>query len=350
VHADEIGDTFTDEMIERIVRAPRAAPTAARTAGPSTRVRAGGERGLLAARRARAGPAGEIVRLAEHDGDLLHWFYDEGYVPGSNVEMREAQPAAGQLKVVLADERARDRREGRTGPLRPGRRLATGVRGVLQPRPLPSAYLHLRNPHGAPTRGDSLAGTSPPEENSAMTRIARSRRIARRRRALAVGAAAAGAADRPPLADDVAARLGVIPPRSSRRVQGPRSRPGSTPQSPAGRLTPEQGARLKTRIANAKGLGLGIRKGFPRRHHAFVRTGRRARQGDRCRSHLPRAQPRGAAGGARQGPVARAARDGEAETGTASSRRWSLRRRPPLRRRSQAAGSRSSVQSDPRGD
>jgi hypothetical protein len=47
------------------------------------------------------------VRLAEHDGDLLHWFYDEGYIPGSNVEMREAQPAAGQLKVVLDDgERA----------------------------------------------------------------------------------------------------------------------------------------------------------------------------------------------------------------------------------------------------
>ena len=47
------------------------------------------------------------MRLAEHDGDLLHWFYDEGYVPGSQVELREAQPAAGQLKVVLdSSERA----------------------------------------------------------------------------------------------------------------------------------------------------------------------------------------------------------------------------------------------------
>ena len=44
------------------------------------------------------------MRLAEHDGDLLHWFYDEGFVPGSNVEIREAQPAAGQLKVVLDDD------------------------------------------------------------------------------------------------------------------------------------------------------------------------------------------------------------------------------------------------------
>ena len=35
-----------------------------------------------------------IVRLAEHDGDLLHWFYDEGLVPGASVELRAAQPAA----------------------------------------------------------------------------------------------------------------------------------------------------------------------------------------------------------------------------------------------------------------
>jgi hypothetical protein len=27
-----------------------------------------------------------IVRLAEHDGDLLHWFYDQGLVPGTAVE------------------------------------------------------------------------------------------------------------------------------------------------------------------------------------------------------------------------------------------------------------------------
>ena len=47
------------------------------------------------------------MRLAEHDGELLHWFYDEGFVPGTSVEMREAQPAAGQLKVLVSgDERA----------------------------------------------------------------------------------------------------------------------------------------------------------------------------------------------------------------------------------------------------
>jgi hypothetical protein len=42
------------------------------------------------------------VRLAEHDGDLLHWFYDEGFVPGSLVEVRELQAAAGQVKIVLS--------------------------------------------------------------------------------------------------------------------------------------------------------------------------------------------------------------------------------------------------------
>ena len=76
MHADELGDTFTDDMIERIAeklgnpdRCPHGWPV-------DTDVRAGGERGADGARRARAGRAAEIVRLAEHDGDLLHWFYD----------------------------------------------------------------------------------------------------------------------------------------------------------------------------------------------------------------------------------------------------------------------------------
>ena len=48
-----------------------------------------------------------IVRLAEHDGDLLHWFYDEGFVPGANVEVEAAEPAAGQFRVRLeGDEKA----------------------------------------------------------------------------------------------------------------------------------------------------------------------------------------------------------------------------------------------------
>jgi hypothetical protein len=87
--------------------------------------------------------------------------------------------------------------------------------------------------------------------------------------ALALGAAAAGAADRPPLSDDVAARLG-IPPEKLRDAFRAALAARIDAAVAAGRLTPEQGARLKTRIANAKGLGLGIHKAFAKRHHAFV--------------------------------------------------------------------------------
>ena len=47
------------------------------------------------------GDRATIVRLAEHDGELLHWFYDQGFVPGTELEVREAQPAAEQLTVRL---------------------------------------------------------------------------------------------------------------------------------------------------------------------------------------------------------------------------------------------------------
>ena len=42
-----------------------------------------------------------IVRLAEHDGDLLHWFYEQGLVPGTEVEVLRVDPAAGQLTVTV---------------------------------------------------------------------------------------------------------------------------------------------------------------------------------------------------------------------------------------------------------
>ncbi len=59
------------------------------------------------------------MRLAEHDGDLLHWFYDEGFAPGVRVAVEEAQPAAGQFRVRLGDERAITEKAAR--PLRPRR-------------------------------------------------------------------------------------------------------------------------------------------------------------------------------------------------------------------------------------
>ena len=102
VHADELGDTFTDEMIERMneklgrpQRCPHGWPV-------DPEFEQAENRELVALAELPAGKAAEIVRLAEHDGDLLHWFYDEGFTPGTRLELREAQPAAGQLKVMLA--------------------------------------------------------------------------------------------------------------------------------------------------------------------------------------------------------------------------------------------------------
>ena len=101
VHADEMGDTFTEDMVERMYerlgrpdRCPHGWPV-----DPEVEQRE--NVGLVALADLEPGQGGEIVRLAEHDGELLHWFYDEGFVPGSSVEIREAQPAAGQLKVAL---------------------------------------------------------------------------------------------------------------------------------------------------------------------------------------------------------------------------------------------------------
>jgi DtxR family Mn-dependent transcriptional regulator len=101
VFADELGDTFTDEMIERMndklgrpQRCPHGWPV-------DPEFEQSENRELVALAELPAGKSAEIVRLAEHDGDLLHWFYDEGFTPGTRVELREAQPAAGQLKVML---------------------------------------------------------------------------------------------------------------------------------------------------------------------------------------------------------------------------------------------------------
>jgi Mn-dependent DtxR family transcriptional regulator len=107
VHADELGDTFTDEMIERISerlghpdRCPHGWPI-----DPEFEQ---DENATLAPLSAlRAGDEATIVRLAEHDGELLHWFYDQGLVPGRALRVRDAQPAAGQVTVTVdGDDRA----------------------------------------------------------------------------------------------------------------------------------------------------------------------------------------------------------------------------------------------------
>jgi DtxR family transcriptional regulator, Mn-dependent transcriptional regulator len=101
VQADLLGDTFTDEMVERIEerlgrpdRCPHGWPV-----DPEAEQAENKELAPLSD--LDAGAKAKIVRLAEHDGELLHWFYDEGLVPGRELEVRETQPAAGQLTVRL---------------------------------------------------------------------------------------------------------------------------------------------------------------------------------------------------------------------------------------------------------
>jgi DtxR family Mn-dependent transcriptional regulator len=102
VHADELGDTFTDEMIERINerlghpdRCPHGWPVE-----PDVEQAENAE--LVTLADVALGRPAEIVRLAEHDGDLLHWFYEEGFVPGSTVVVHERARDSDALEVVLS--------------------------------------------------------------------------------------------------------------------------------------------------------------------------------------------------------------------------------------------------------
>jgi DtxR family Mn-dependent transcriptional regulator len=101
VYADDIGETFSDDMVERMEkklgnpdRCPHGWPV-----DPAFEQAENAE--LLALAELEPGSRATIVRLAEHDGDLLHWYYDEGFVPGTKLELREAQPAAGQFTVKV---------------------------------------------------------------------------------------------------------------------------------------------------------------------------------------------------------------------------------------------------------
>ena len=107
VQADLLGDTFTDDMVERIEerlgnpdRCPHGWPV-------DPEAEQAENRDLAALSELDAGARATIVRLAEHDGELLHWFYDEDLVPGREIEVRDTQPAAGQMTVKLnGQERA----------------------------------------------------------------------------------------------------------------------------------------------------------------------------------------------------------------------------------------------------
>jgi DtxR family Mn-dependent transcriptional regulator len=101
VHADELGGTFSEDMVERIderlghpERCPHGWPV-----DPDVEQAENRELEPLSA--LAPGTSATIVRLAEHDGDLLHWFYEQGLSPGTELELRAAEPAAGQLRVTV---------------------------------------------------------------------------------------------------------------------------------------------------------------------------------------------------------------------------------------------------------
>ena len=87
--------------------------------------------------------------------------------------------------------------------------------------------------------------------------------------ALAFGAGSAAAADTPSLGDAVAARLGIKGDQLRAAFKAERNARIDAAVA-AGRLTPEQGAKLKERVANAKGLGIVARRAFAQRHKALV--------------------------------------------------------------------------------
>jgi DtxR family transcriptional regulator, Mn-dependent transcriptional regulator len=104
VHADELGGTFSDDMVERIEeklgfpdRCPHGWPI-------DTDFEQEENRELEPLSALEPGARATIVRLAEHDGDLLHWYYDEGLTPGTALELRAAEPAAGQFRVTVNDD------------------------------------------------------------------------------------------------------------------------------------------------------------------------------------------------------------------------------------------------------
>jgi DtxR family Mn-dependent transcriptional regulator len=103
-HAARVGAAFTPDMVERLherlgfpERCPHGwpvVPAKEREENPE----------LMPLADLEKGDAGEIVRLTEHDGGLLTWFYAEGFTPGARVEVRDIQPSAGHRKVKMTEQ------------------------------------------------------------------------------------------------------------------------------------------------------------------------------------------------------------------------------------------------------
>ncbi len=133
VHADELGDTFSEDMVERIEeRLGNARSVPARLArrpglraGGEPRARAahrssaGRERGDRPPRRARRGAAALVLR--------------RGLRAGRPDRSAGAAGRGGAVQGLARRQRPRDRRQGRSGSLRPARRVAAAPRRARSP-------------------------------------------------------------------------------------------------------------------------------------------------------------------------------------------------------------------------
>ena len=95
------------------------------------------------------GADAEIVRLAEHDGDLLHWFYEQGLVRGRRSPDARRSRRPGRVAVDGA-ERALGEKAARRVYVR-ARRVAHG----------PSTEM-LESPSAAPGIRESVPAGNPP--------------------------------------------------------------------------------------------------------------------------------------------------------------------------------------------
>jgi DtxR family transcriptional regulator, Mn-dependent transcriptional regulator len=103
-HADKLGAAFTPDMVQRMnerLGFPDRCPHGWPISPDAERAENSDLRSLS---ELELGAGCEVIRLVEHDGDLLHWYYDEGFVPGAKLSVLDVQPAAGHMKVSLGDE------------------------------------------------------------------------------------------------------------------------------------------------------------------------------------------------------------------------------------------------------
>src|SRR3954451_9818714 len=113
--ADLLGNTFTDDMVERIEeqlgrpdRCPHGWPV-------DTDFEQAENRELQPLSDLTVGSEAEIVRLAEHDGDLLIRYYDEEPFPVTKIEVRKTDGGALTL-TVGGDERPSTSTQPRGSP------------------------------------------------------------------------------------------------------------------------------------------------------------------------------------------------------------------------------------------